>query len=125
MNAIVASFAAAGHAASAIPYRTDSAVPPGALVWAVLITLFVLGAIVGGLLLARRYGWLRLWTGGPRNVRQDTTTWQVTARVRLSATARAYVLESKESSYLVIESSQHLAVQQQARATGEMQARGK
>lgn len=124
MNTIVASFVATvGHAAAAIPYRTDSAVPRGALVWAVLVTLVVLGAIVGGLLLARRYGWLRLWTGGSRIVTQGTAIWRVTARVRLSATARAYVLENKESSYLVIESSQYLAVQQQPRATGEKHAR--
>lgn len=123
MSAIVVSFAALGRAAAAIPYRTDAAVPAGALVWAILITLLVLGIIVGGLLLARRYGWLRLWTGGPRIVTQDAATWRVTARVRLSPTARAYVLENKEASYLVIESSQHLAVQQRARAIGEKYAR--
>ena len=123
MNAMVVPLAAAVHAAAGIPFRTDAAVPSGALAWAILVTLLVLGTIVGGLLLARRYGWLRFWTGGPRIARQDDSEWRVTARVRLSATARAYVLESKEASYLVIESSQHLAIQPQTRATGEAHAR--
>lgn len=123
MITMVAPFAATVHAAAGIPYRENSAVPPGALAWAILITLLVLGAVVGGLLLARRYGWLRLWTGGPRIAKQDGAAWEVTARVRLSATARAYVLESKQASYLVVESSQHLAVQPQTRATGEDHAR--
>jgi hypothetical protein len=124
MNAIVALFAAVMPAASGIPYRTNAAVPAGSLAWAILVTLLVLGAVTGGLLLARRYGWLRYWAGGARIETQDGASWKVTARVRLSATARAYVLEKKEESYLVIESSQHLAIHPRTSATGEEHVRG-
>lgn len=123
MSTMVVPPAAAMHAAAAIPYRTNAAVPPGSLAWAILVTLLVLGAIIGGLLLARRYGWARYWVGGPRTVTQNGASWRVTTRVRLSATARAYVLESNDESYLVIESSQHLAIQPRTRAAGEEHAR--
>lgn len=124
MNTMAVSFAAAVHAATGIPYRTNAAVPPGSLAWAILVTLLVLGAIIGGLLLARRYGWVRSWTGGPRIATQDGASWKITARVRLSATARAYVLENREESYLVIESSRHLAIQPRVSVTGEEHVRG-
>jgi hypothetical protein len=123
MSSMIALFAAAVHTADAIPYRTNSAVSPEAFAWALFITLLVLAAIVGGLLLTRRRVGPRFWTGGPRVAKQDGTAWRVSARVRLSATARAYVLESKEESYLVIESSQHLTIQPQGRAKGEGRAR--
>jgi len=124
MNAIVAPFAAVVPAAADIPYRTNAAVPAGSLAWAVLVTLLVLGAIIGGLLLARRYGWLRFWAGGPRIAPQDGVFWKVTTRVRLSATTRAYVLENKEESYLVIESSQHLAIRPRTKVAGEGHVHG-
>jgi len=124
MNTMVVPLAAAVRAAAGIPYRTNAAVPPGSLAWAILVTLLVLGVIIGGLLLARRYGWMRSWAGGPRLATQDGVSWRVTARVRLSATARAYVLQSKEESYLVIESSQHLAIQPRTSVAGEEHVRG-
>jgi hypothetical protein len=124
MSAMIAYFAAAVNVAAAIPYRTGSAVSPSAFAWALLATLLVLGAIIAGLVLARRRGWLRFWASGRQIVKQDSNAWQVSAKVRLSATARAYVLESKDASYLVIESSQHVAIQPQTRATGEEHARG-
>lgn len=106
------------QAAAGIPYRTGSAVSPASLVWAVLVTLLVLGVIVGVLLLARRYGWLRLWVGQSPSAKPNSFPWRVTARMRLSATARAYVLDGEHTRYLVIESSQHLVVQPQNRSTG-------
>lgn len=123
MNLAIHCSGVIANVAAGIPYRTDSGVATGSLMSAVLITLLVLGAIIAGLLLARRYGWLRFRGGVP----QATTgphekPWRVTARVRLSATARAFVLESKDASYLVVESSQHVAVQPQSRASGDVHA---
>lgn len=106
------------QAVAGIPYRTGSAVSTSSLVWAVLVTLLVLGGIVGVLLLARRYGWLRPWMGQSPNAKPNSFPWRVTGRMRLSPTARAYVLENEHTRYLVIESSQHLVVQPQNRSTG-------
>lgn len=92
--------------------------PAASLAWAILVTLFVLGAIIGGLLLARRHGWPWPWMGQSRSAKPNSSPWRVTARMQLSATARAYVVESDHASYLVIESSQHLVVQPQNRSTG-------
>lgn len=124
MNAMMGYFAAAANAAAAIPYRTGSAVSPSAFAWALLVTLLVLGVVIAGLVLARRRGRLGLWASGRQIVKRDSNAWQVSAKVRLSSTASAYVLESKDASYLVIESSQHVAIQPQTRATGEEHARG-
>lgn len=106
------------RAVAGIPYRTGSAVPAASLAWAILVTLLVLGGVIGGLLLARRRGWLRPWIGQSRSARPSSSPWRVTARMRLSATARAYVLESEHVGYLVIESSQHVVVQPQSVSTG-------
>lgn len=123
MNAMNVPSAAAVQAVPAIPYRASSAVPPGSLAWAILITLLVLGVIVGGLLLARRHGWLRFLTGSPRMLERGDASWRVTARIRLSATAHAYVLEGKRAGYLVVESSKHLAIRPHTRAVEEAHAR--
>lgn len=119
MNLAIHCSGVIANVAAGIPYRTDSGVSTGSLLSAVLITLLVLGAIIAGLLLARRYGWLRFWGGVPQAAGAHEKPWRVTARVRLSATTRAYVLESKDASYLVVESSQHVAVQPQSRASGD------
>lgn len=116
----IAAFGSLGiaQAAASIPYRTGSAVSAASLAWAILATLLLLGGIVGGLLLVRRYGWLQPWMGQSRSTKPNSSPWRVTARIRLSATARACVLESEDARYLVIESSQHLVVQPQSQSTG-------
>ena len=101
---------ATAQAAAGIPFRTDTAVPTGSLVWAVLCTFLVLGGIVGGLLLARKRGWLRIWTGPLPAVKGPDARLRITRQLRMSASSRAYVLENDGRSYLVIESSQHVVV---------------
>lgn len=108
MQAIFVAFA---QADAGIPFKTSTVVPAGSLAWAVLCTFLVLAGIVAGLLLAKRRGWLRPWIGAsPIAPKEMDGTLRITGRIKMSATSRAYVIESDGVSYLVIESSQHVAV---------------
>ena len=108
----------AAVAAVAIPYRLAPAVSVGSMASAVLLTVILLGALVIGLLVARRYGWLRPWLGIQAPRQQESADLRVVARARLSPTTRAFVVEWQEAKYLVLESSQHLVLQQQPLTKG-------
>lgn len=104
---------AVAEATSGIPYRVTSAVPAGSLVTAVLATLTLLGVLVAGLLLARRRGWLQAWFGNVAPSRPMNSSFRVTAKLRVSATTRAYTVECGAHRYLLVESSQHVVIQPQ------------
>jgi hypothetical protein len=115
---------ATAQAAAGIPFRTDTAVPTGSLAWAVLCTFVVLGVVVGGLLLARKRGWLRTWTGpSPIAFKGSDATLRIIHRLRMSASSRAYVLENDGRRYLVVESSQHVVVHPEAPSSESENAR--
>lgn len=117
---------AVAHATAGIPFKANTAVPAGSLAWAVLCTLFVLAGIVGGLLLAKRRGWLQTWIGpSPVAPKGADITLRVTSRARVSAATRAYVIENDGDSYLVFESSQHLVVHPKPKSSESDNAREK
>lgn len=95
---------------AAIPYARAPAVSVGSTISAVLLTFGLLAAIAIGLWLARRHGWLRPWLG-VREASPQTEALKVITRTRLTPTARALVLEYEGCQFLVVESSQHLAMQ--------------
>lgn len=107
------------HAASAqpasavgIPYRHEPAVPVGSIASVLLITLGLLGAMVGALLFAKRFGWLAAWVGANEGSGKSLP-FRLLGGLRLSASTRAYVIDCGGSRYVVVESSRQVAIQPQ------------
>lgn len=115
---VTAGAVVAAAAGGAIPYRVTPAVPAGSLVTAILATLVLLLALVVGLLLARRFGWLQTWVGGAAAVKPADPRFRVTAKLRVSAATFAYIVECGGGRYLVVESSRQVAVQPQVAPRG-------
>lgn len=102
--------------AAPIPYRSAPAVTPGDATYVMLVTVLLLGAVLGGLLLARRRGWLR-GTLAPRPSK-DAAAVHVCASTRLSAATRLHVVESGGARFVVVESTQHVAIHGLGRSEG-------
>lgn len=100
-------------ATSAIPYRIAPVVPAGSLAAAILVTLVFLCILVLGLVLARRKGWLQAWFGGVAPAKQVDSHFCVTAKLRVSANMYVYTVKCGECHYLLVESSQHVAIHPQ------------
>jgi hypothetical protein len=86
-----------------IPFRTTAPISAGSLLAAFLITGFVLTALVGGLVYARRRGWLARVT----MVRPPPSGKgiDVIASRRLSMMTSAHVVAYQGVEYLVVEST--------------------
>lgn len=96
--------------AAGIPYRHEPAVPVGSMVSILIVTVALLGALLGGLLLAKRFGWLAAWRRAGGTAGRDTRL-RIVGSARLSAATRAHVVECDGSRYVVFESSQRIAIQ--------------
>ena len=93
---------AAIAASPGIPYRTSAPVSTGTFVFALLATVLLLAAMVGGLLLARRRGWITA-SAKKRNGAQAENIELIASR-RLSVATTAHLVACRGQSYLVVES---------------------
>lgn len=110
MNAVVitsklwfAVLPAVAQAEPAIPYRTESPVSVGTVVVAILATVFVLAALIGVLMYARRRGWVPVANPGKPSASVEGI--QLQASRRLSMLTTAHVVAYRGHAYLIVESS--------------------
>ncbi|MGC1548554.1 MAG: hypothetical protein WA777_08490 [Rhodanobacter sp.] len=85
-----------------IPYRTESPVSAGTVVVAILATVFVLTALIGVLMYARRRGWVPSANPGRPSASVDGI--QLQASRRLSMLTTAHVVAYHGHAYLIVES---------------------
>lgn len=85
-----------------IPYRTAAPVSTGTFAFALLATVLLLVVLVGGLLFARKRGWI----AAPTKKRSSTQTESIEliASRRLSIATTAHLVVCRGQSYLVVES---------------------
>jgi len=85
-----------------IPYRTSAPVSTGTFAFALLATVLLLAAMLGGLLLARRRGWIT--PSAKKRSDPQAKNIELIASRRLSAATTAHLVACRGQSYLVVES---------------------
>jgi hypothetical protein len=114
--------AGAVQASQPIAFRQDDADLATSATHVLLVTVLLLGAVLGALVIAKRRGWLQRWTGGaaPATPSAGTAGLRVEQRLRLSARTTLFRVADGDRRYIVVESTGgvQLAVDPHAEHTG-------
>jgi len=94
--------AAASAPSPDIPYQTAAPVSMGTFAFALLATVLLLATMVGGLLFARRRGWITASAKKRNGVQAENI--ELIASRRLSVTTTAHLVACRGQSYLIVES---------------------
>lgn len=105
-----------------IPYQIVAPISNGTFAFALLATVLLLTVTVGGLLFARKRGWIP--TSARRRSDEKTENNELIASRRLSAVTTAHLVACRGRSYLVVESLRGsaatlLPLDEREKSTGE------
>ena len=98
--------AAGAHTAAApIGFRSERDSLADSAVGVLLVLVLLLGACLGGLLLAKRKGWLNRWLPTPGGADAAASRLRVEQVLRLSPRTVLYRVADERSRYLILEST--------------------
>lgn len=93
------------HGAAPIGFRDEHESVADSAVGVLLVLVVLLGACLGGLLFAKRKGWLNRWLPAPSGAADDASRLRVEQVLRLSPRTVLYRVADERSRYLIVEST--------------------
>lgn len=93
------------HSAAPIGFRDEHASVADSAVGVLLVLVVLLGACLGGLLFAKRKGWLNRWLPAPSGAADDASRLRVEQVLRLSPRTVLYRVADERNRYLILEST--------------------
>ncbi|ALN84771.1 hypothetical protein LC55x_1480 [Lysobacter capsici] len=93
------------HSAAPIGFRDEHASVADSAVGVLLVLVVLLGACLGGLIFAKRKGWLNRWLPAPSGAADDASRLRVEQVLRLSPRTVLYRVADERSRYLILEST--------------------
>jgi len=93
------------HSTAPIGFRDEHESVADSAVGVLLVLVLLLGACLGGLLFAKRKGWLNRWLPAPSGAADDASRLRVEQVLRLSPRTVLYRVADERSRYLILEST--------------------
>lgn len=93
------------HSAAPIGFRDEHASVADSAVGVLLVLVVLLGACLGGLIFAKRKGWLNRWLPAPSGAADDASRLRVEQVLRLSPRTVLYRVADERNRYLILEST--------------------
>ncbi|KRB02427.1 hypothetical protein [Lysobacter sp. Root690] len=93
------------HSAAPIGFRDEHESVADSAVGVLLVLVVLLGACLGGLLFAKRKGWLNRWLPAPSGAADDASRLRVEQVLRLSPRTVLYRVADERNRYLILEST--------------------
>lgn len=91
------------HSAAPIGFRDEHESVADSAVGVLLVLVVLLGACLGGLLFAKRKGWLNRWLPAPSGAADDASRLRVEQVLRLSPRTVLYRVADERRRYLILE----------------------
>lgn len=93
------------HSTTPIGFRDEHESVADSAVGVLLVLVVLLGACLGGLLFAKRKGWLNRWLPAPSGAADDASRLRVEQVLRLSPRTVLYRVADERNRYLILEST--------------------